>query len=64
MELSIIFVNWNSADYLRECVKSIYRYTVGIVFEVIIVDNASLDQGLEGLAENFPAAKIIRSREN
>jgi GT2 family glycosyltransferase len=41
MDLSIVCVNWNSVPYLRECISSIYEYTQGVTFEVIVVDNAS-----------------------
>ena len=31
MEISIIFVNWNSLNYLRECIASIYeQYIAGL----------------------------------
>ena len=39
--LSIVIVNWNSTEYARECIGSICRYTSGIPFEIIVVDNAS-----------------------
>jgi glycosyltransferase involved in cell wall biosynthesis len=40
-ELSIILVNWNSMNYLRECLKSLYETKQGVNFEVIVVDSAS-----------------------
>jgi GT2 family glycosyltransferase len=64
MELSIILVNWNSLDYLRECISSIYADTRDISFEIIVVDNASPQGGVETLHEQFPDAKIIKSPEN
>src|SRR5262249_41535479 len=32
VDVSIICVNWNSADYLRECLASVYQQTHGISF--------------------------------
>lgn len=64
MELSIICVNWNSADYLRECIASINEHTRDVSFEVIVVDNASTNEGLETLAEQFPDIRIFRSSKN
>jgi len=64
MDLSIICVNWNSLDYLRKCIASIYAETKGIEFEIIVVDNASPEGGVESLLELFPAVKIIRSDQN
>jgi hypothetical protein len=64
MDLSIIIVNWNSVDYLRACLSSIYRETGGITFEVIVIDNASSD-GCEGvIREEFPNVVLIQSTEN
>jgi GT2 family glycosyltransferase len=64
MDLSIIFVNWNSEDYLRNCIASIYSNTKGISFETIVVDNASPAGNVDALKENFPEIKIIKSQEN
>jgi GT2 family glycosyltransferase len=64
MELSIICVNWNAVDYLRECIGSIYRNTQGITFEIIVVDNASPQKDVETLKEQFPGITIIKSDQN
>jgi GT2 family glycosyltransferase len=64
MNLSIICVNWNSLDYLRECIPSIYEYTSGISFEIIVVDNASPEGGAELLKEEFPGIFLIQSKDN
>ncbi len=63
-ELSIICVNWNSLDYLVDCIASIYDHTQGISFEVIVVDNASPEGRVETLKEQFPQVKIVRSDKN
>jgi hypothetical protein len=41
MDLSIIYANWNSMDYLCRCVVRIYEHTGGISFEIIAVGSAS-----------------------
>ena len=64
MELSIICVNWNSVDYLRECIASIYANTRGISFEIIIVDNASPQGGVDRLKDQFPKITIFKSSQN
>src|SRR5580693_6896749 len=64
MDLSIICVNWNSVDYLRECASSIYEYTKGLTFEIIIVDNASPERNVDTLQGEFPQIKIIKSERN
>jgi N-acetylglucosaminyl-diphospho-decaprenol L-rhamnosyltransferase len=64
MDLSIIFVNWNAVDYLRDCVASIYENTRGISFEIIVVDNASPAGDVDKLKACFPQITIIKSPEN
>ena len=64
VQLSIIFVNWNSAEYLRESIISIYDHTHRIDFEIIVVDNASTEPGVESVKEQFPAITLIKSEKN
>jgi N-acetylglucosaminyl-diphospho-decaprenol L-rhamnosyltransferase len=64
MNLSIICVNWNSVDYLRECIASIYQNTREISFEIIVVDNASPQGGVEALQDQFPQITIVKSDRN
>jgi N-acetylglucosaminyl-diphospho-decaprenol L-rhamnosyltransferase len=63
-ELSIICVNWNSLNYLLECVSSIFEFTREVSFEIIVIDNASPEGGIEILSHQFPLVKIIQSDIN
>ncbi len=64
LQLSIIIVNWNSKDYVRKCVKSIYANTTGLAFEIIVVDGASFDGCGEMLAREFPSVRFVQSEKN
>jgi GT2 family glycosyltransferase len=64
MELSIIYVNWNSLDYLRESIASVYQHTRGLLFEIVVVDNASTEPGVESLTDQFPEVTIVNSGTN
>jgi GT2 family glycosyltransferase len=64
VNLSIIFVNWNSVDFLRECIASIVANTRKTSFEIIVVDNASTQAGVESLRDDFPTVAIIKSERN
>jgi hypothetical protein len=64
MDLSIISVNWNSAEYMQECIASIREHTTEITYEVVIVDNASRKEDFEQLKRLCPEATILRSEEN
>ena len=64
IDLSIIIVNWKSADYLRACLTSVFQHTEGICLEVIVVDNASGD-GCEAILEKeFPSVRLIALTQN
>ncbi|OGM15562.1 hypothetical protein A2V56_03475 [Candidatus Woesebacteria bacterium RBG_19FT_COMBO_42_9] len=43
MDLSIIVVNYNTKNFLLSCIKSVKKNTKGIVYEIIVIDNASTD---------------------
>lgn len=64
MKLSIIIINWNSADYLRNCLAGVDSNVRGISFEVIVVDNASYDGSDEMVKREFPHVRFIQSAEN
>ena len=40
-DVSVIIVNWNSGDFLKKTVESLYETTQDINFELIVVDNNS-----------------------
>lgn len=66
MDISIIIVNYHTARLIVDCLKSVYKETEGIDFEVIIVDNASGDGYEETIALEFPGKdiKFITLEEN
>lgn len=71
MKLSIIIVNWNVAQLLKQLVASIFRFTPeNLSFEVIVVDNNSTDRSVNTLRQNFKAEinnnrlKIIANEKN
>lgn len=64
VKLSIVFVNWNSVDYLRGCISSILQHTRNTPFEIIVVDNASPKGGVEVIPQEFPGVRLIQSQEN
>jgi GT2 family glycosyltransferase len=63
-DLSIIIVSFNVKRLLEECLRSIYEYTKGISFEVIVIDNASQDGTALMIEEYFPHVKLLRSTDN
>ncbi|OGP79278.1 MAG: hypothetical protein A2V86_08595 [Deltaproteobacteria bacterium RBG_16_49_23] len=64
MDLSIIIVNWNTKDFLLECLESIYGNRKKIEMEVIVVDNGSIDGSQEAMKERFQDWKLIQNKQN
>jgi GT2 family glycosyltransferase len=67
LRLSIVVVNWNSGDLLRQCVESIGQSTLPDhcrLTGLVIVDNASSDASLEGLSLSETPIRIVRNTRN
>jgi hypothetical protein len=64
LDLSIIIVNWNSAAYLRTCLRTVFANTAGLTFEVLVIDNASYDGCAGMIAREFPSVRFIQAAEN
>ena len=47
LDVSIILVSYNTLEYTRNCLKSIYEKTQNINFDVWVVDNNSSDNTCE-----------------
>ncbi len=60
IDLSIVIVNWNVRDLLRQCLQSIQSTNA----EIIIVDNASTDGSVEMVRAEFPGVHIITNADN
>jgi hypothetical protein len=63
MDLSIIIVNWNSLDYLRKCITSVYMHT-HCSFEIIVVDNASPAGDASHIQQDFSHITLVQCEKN
>lgn len=59
-KLSILIVTWNSWNDLERCLKSVYAMDFP-VYEVIVVDNGSIDHTAEKVEQQFP---LVQLKEN
>lgn len=64
IKLSIILVNWNTCDLTKQALASVYKETVGIDFEAIVVDNNSADKSVEMIKKEFPQVVLIENKDN
>ncbi|MCB0193392.1 MAG: glycosyltransferase family 2 protein [Anaerolineae bacterium] len=67
MDLSIIVVNWNVRDLLRDCLNSLLKATQAassLSTEIIVIDSASTDGSPQMVQAEFPQLRLIASPEN
>ncbi|MFC1662643.1 glycosyltransferase family 2 protein [Patescibacteria group bacterium] len=64
MKISIIIVTWNSEGRIKECLQSISRSDFADGFELIIIDNASSDNTVKLIQEEFPNALLTINKNN
>ncbi|MCH7641122.1 glycosyltransferase, partial [Patescibacteria group bacterium] len=63
--ISIVILNYNSIDYLRDCIRSIEQSKLkGLTVETIVVDNASTDESVSVLRKDYKDIRLIASKQN
>ena len=63
MKTSIIIVSYNTLEYTQLCIKSIRDHTLAGSYEIIVVDNNSVDGSVAWLQEQ-PDVNLICNKEN
>lgn len=66
LDLSIVVVNWNVRELLKQCLRSVLaaKRPSGLATEVIVIDNASSDGSVEMVRDEFPQVRLIANNEN
>ena len=62
--VSIIIVNYNTCKLTSECINSIYEKVHSCKYEIIVVDNASVDNSAAAIKRKYPEVILITSRKN
>jgi GT2 family glycosyltransferase len=63
-QVSIVILNYNTNTYTCNCIKSIKEKTIGVSYEIIVVDNASPKEDPNQIKQLFPEINLILSPEN
>jgi GT2 family glycosyltransferase len=61
--VAIVILNWNGRDFLRQFIPSVLKTTYPN-YQLVVADNASTDDSLSFLHENFPSVSILRLTNN
>jgi GT2 family glycosyltransferase len=64
MDISIVIVTWNSEEFIRNCLDSIYLLRDRVRCEIIVVDNASSDETAKIIREFYPEVNLIENKTN
>lgn len=63
-DVSICIVNWNGRDMLRNLLGTLRDAEPSLRLQTIVVDNASADDSLAGIPEQFPDVILVRNDRN
>lgn len=65
MDVSVIMINYNTYELTKDALNSLFTHTVGLKYEIILVDNQSPDGSGDRLADEFGnRIKYIQSGGN
>ncbi|HWE55695.1 MAG TPA: glycosyltransferase family 2 protein [Acidimicrobiales bacterium] len=64
LPLSVVMVTWNSAKVAGECLRSLLTTLPAGTYELIVVDNGSIDGTVDLVRLVAPEARIITNRDN
>jgi len=64
IQVSVIIINYNTTELTFDCISSVIEHTHDLVYEIILVDNASRSFPAEEFRRLFPAVKLVMSPEN
>lgn len=62
MKLAIVILNWNGKELLQQFLPSVIEHSQHAT--IYVADNASTDDSITFLKNNFPSIKIIQNQEN
>lgn len=63
-KVAVVILNWNGSEMLRTFLPSVIRYSALSGVEVYVADNASTDNSLAVLNEEFPSVKQVILDQN
>lgn len=63
-DLSVVVLNYNTRELLKDCLRSIETSNDGLDVQLIVVDNASPDGSAAMVRETFPGVHLIENSEN
>lgn len=63
-DLAIVIVNYNTGEYLKKCIDSIFNQKSKYKYEIYVIDNNSSDSSYTFIHKEYPQIKLILNKEN
>jgi len=63
LKVSVIIPNWNGMKFIGMCLDSLNQSDFHS-YEIIVIDNGSVDGSLEMIEKNYPLVRLIKNPEN
>lgn len=63
-KVAVVILNWNGAKFLQDFLPAVIKYSQHEDTEIIVTDNASVDNSLAMLQQHFPSVRIITNTTN
>jgi GT2 family glycosyltransferase len=64
IDVSIIFVNYNTCQLTCDAIDSVYKFTNNLNIEIIVIDNDSRDDSVRTIKKRHRCVKIIENKDN
>ncbi|MCK9994748.1 MAG: glycosyltransferase [Candidatus Krumholzibacteria bacterium] len=64
MKLAVVIINYNSSADLDKCLDSLVACAPAVEHSIVVVDNASVDEGLDEVHRKHPDCLWIFNKEN
>lgn len=63
-DVSVVIISWKMRTLLEVVLSTINKFTSGISYELILIDNDSQDGTAEMIKTNFPDAVLVENKHN
>ncbi|MCB1282601.1 MAG: glycosyltransferase, partial [Salinibacterium sp.] len=65
-DISVVILSWNTLDLTRACLRELGRCRADsdLSYQIIVIENASVDGSLEMIRDEFPGVELYRNDEH
>ena len=64
MDVSVIIVSYNTKKLITECLNSIIKHSKIVKYEILVIDNASSDNSIDSIKQNFSQVRVFENSTN